>query len=276
MKVSMMTYTMARGVPKGEKFDVKALCDFTLQLKIEAVDWVTLYGYDAREIRKTMDDRGLKTCCHTFFAEFNLPTRSERAAGHDQFKRGIEAAVALGTNIVMLPLRGNQAWSREQSYRNNMDGLTEVIDFADKAGVTVSIENFPSWFGPFVTSADVNKAVKELPQVRVTFDNGNVTTGGEPAPDGFTNSAPYVVHAHFKDWKLCEPDAPGAMKGLDGKYRRAVLVGDGDVDQVGCVKAMKKYGYKGYVNFEYEGREFTPRDATIEGVRRMKEWFATA
>ncbi len=276
MKVSMMTYTMARGLPKGEKFDLRALCDFTVELKIEAVDWVTLYGYDPREIRKVMDDRGLKTCCHTFFAELNFPTRSERAAGHDQFKRGIEAAVALGTDKVMLPLRGRQEWPREQSYRNNMEGLREVIAFADQAGVTVTIENFPSWFGPFVVSADVNRAVRELPQLRITFDNGNVTTGGEPAADGFVNSAPWVVHAHFKDWSLCDPAAPGASKGLDGKYRRAVLVGDGDVDQIGCVKAMKKHGYKGYVNFEYEGREMTPREATIEGVRRMKEWFATA
>ena len=61
------------------------------------------------------------------------------------------------------------------------------------------------------------------------------------------------------------------MRGLDGRFRRPVLVGDGEVDQIGGLAALKEIGYGGYINFEYEGSEWTPRDATIEGVRRMRE-----
>jgi L-ribulose-5-phosphate 3-epimerase len=136
------------------------------------------------------------------------------------------------------------------------------------------VENFPDWRSPFILSADVNRAVAELPQLRVTYDNGNVTTGGESAYDGFKNSAAYIVHAHFKDFVQCAEGAPGAMRGLDGKFRRATLVGDGDVDQLGGLRAMKECNYTGHINFEYEGRELTPRDATVEGVRRLREWIA--
>ena len=288
MKISMMSYTIARQLPKGRKLDVKALCEFTRELKLDAVDWCGTYGHDPREIRKTMDDYGLKTVCYTYGCDLNFRSASERAPGRDVFKKGIETAVALGADKIMLPVAGKQDRTREESFRNWMMGLNEVIDFAGKAGVTVTIENFPSRSSPFIASADMNRAVKEIPKLRITFDNGNVTTAGETARDGFIASAKWVIHSHFKDWKVFPKacprprspsagamDTPGAMLGLDGKCRRAVLVGDGDVDQVPCLKAMKEYGYKGYINFEYEGNELTARDATIEGVRRMREWMAS-
>jgi sugar phosphate isomerase/epimerase len=273
MKISMMSYTMARGVPAGE-FDARQLCEFTLELGLEGVDWVSTYQYEPSEIRVLMDDHGLKTVAHTFFCDLNFPTSEERADGRDTFKRGIDAAVALGTDIVMLPVGGKEELSRDQSRDNYLSGLEEVIEFADDAGVTVTIENFPSRHSPFITSADMNSSVKRIPQLRVTYDNGNVATGGETGPEGFTNSAPYIVHAHFKDWKQCDPDSPGARLFLDGKYRRAELVGDGDVDQIGCLRAMHQYGYTGYINFEYEGSELSPHDATVEGVRRLQKWIS--
>jgi len=275
MKISMMTYTMARGLAKGENFDAIALCRFTRELGLDGIDWVTTYHYTPQEIRSVTDDHGLETIAHTFSCDLNFLTSGERAEGRDKFKQGIEAAVVLGTDIVMLPVGGKEQFTRDESRDNYLAGLEEVIGFADDAGVTVTVENFPHYLSPFITSADVNAAVARIPQLRVTYDNGNVTTGGESGPEGFINSAPYVVHAHFKDWKVCSPDDEGARVFLDGQYRRAVLVGDGDVDQIGCIKAMHDYGYKGYINFEYEGNELTPREATIEGVRRMREWIAS-
>ena len=275
MKISMMTYTMARGMKPGEKFDVAGLCRFARELGLEAVDWVSTYGYAPREIRKVTDEYGLRNICHTFFCDLNSPTSDGRAPGRDAFQLGIETALILGAPLVMLPVPGKKEFSREQSFQNVAAGLKEVIGFADRAGVTVTVENFPSPFSPFIVSADVNRAVAELPQLRITYDNGNVTTGGESAPDGFLRSAPYVVHAHFKDFRVCAETDRGAFRCLDGEFRRAVLVGDGDVDQIGALKAMKKLGYQGHINFEYEGAEYTPREATIEGVRRLREWMAS-
>jgi len=271
VKISMMTYTMARGRKKDEKFDVKGLCEFTRELGLDAVDWVTTYEYDPREIRQVTDDYGLKNICHTFSCDLNFPSPHERAPGRDRFKRGIDAALVLGADMVMLPVKGREGLSREQSRSNVIAGLKEVVGFAEDAGVTVTVEHFSSPTAPFIVSADVNGAVAEVPQLRVTYDNGNLTTGGETAADGFFNSARYIVHAHFKDFARCSESDPGARRYLDGNWYRAVLVGDGDVDQAGSVRAMKKCGYQGYINFEYEGSDYSPREATIEGVRRIRE-----
>lgn len=274
MNISMMTYTMARGLQKDEKFDVKALCEFTRQLNLNSIDWVTTYGYHPREIRRITDDYGLENICFTFQCALNFPTPAERIGGRDQFKRGVETAIILGADKIMLPVKGRQGLSRKESFRNVVSGLQEVIEFAEQLGVLATVEHFPSPISPFVTSADINRAVREVPGLRITYDNGNVTTGGETAAEGFRRSAEYIVHAHFKDFAICSEDAPGARPCLDGKYRRPVLVGDGDVDQMEALRAMKEWGYAGYINFEYEGSEYTPREATIEGVRRMREMMA--
>ncbi len=276
MKISMMTYTMARGFPAGERFDVRALCGFTRELGLDAVDWVTTYGHDPADVRRVTDDHGLANVCYTFPCDLNFPTAAERAAGHEAFLRGIETALVLGADKVMLPISGKEGVPREESFRNVMNGLHEVIGRADEAGVSVTVEHFSTPTAPFIVSADVNRAIAELPHLRVTLDSGNCFMGGESARDAFVRSADYIIHAHFKDWSVCAPDAPGARPGLDGRHYRAVLVGEGDVDNADAARAMLDHGYEGYVNFEYEGAELSPREATIEGVRRMREWMGLA
>jgi sugar phosphate isomerase/epimerase len=271
----MMTYTMARALKPGRPFDVKALCEFTRELGLDGVDWVTTYGQDPHEIRRITDDHGLRNICYTFFCDLNFPTPAERAAGRDAFMRGIETAIVLGADKVMLPVPGKTEFSRQESFEHVVAGLSEVVDFADEADVTATVEHFPSHLSPFVVSADVNRAVAMIPQLRVTYDNGNVTTGGEGTYEGFVNSASHIVHAHFKDFVVCPEGYPGARRCLDGKYRAPTLLGDGEVDQIGSLRAMKESGYAGHINFEYEGSEYSPRHATIEGVRRMREMIAS-
>ncbi|MBI5725740.1 MAG: sugar phosphate isomerase/epimerase [Planctomycetes bacterium] len=276
MKISMMTYTMALGLRSGEKFDAVELCKFTRELGLDGIDWVTTYHYTPDEIRRICDGHGLKTICHTFFADLNHPSPAGRAPGREAFNRGIEAAVILGTDKIMLPVAGRQDVPREQAFGNVMAGLEEVIGEADRAKITVTVEHFPSAFSPFVISNDVNRAISRLPQLRITYDNGNVTTGDEAPDVGFRRSAAFIVHAHFKDWQFCPPDDPLARKCLDGKTRSPALVGDGIVNQQACIKAMKQAGYKGYINFEYEGNLLSPREATVIGVKRMRDWIGQA
>jgi len=66
-------------VPQGEQFDVRALCEFTQELGLDAIDWVTTYGHEPAAIRKITDDFGLANICYTFFAISTSPApRSAR------------------------------------------------------------------------------------------------------------------------------------------------------------------------------------------------------
>ena len=123
----------------------------------------------------------------------------------------------------------------------------------------MTIENFPGVASPFVTSENVLEAIREVPGLKLTYDNGNAIQGEDPALS-FLRCADHVVHAHFKDWILTEPGR--GMEGLDGRHYAAALIGEGIVPHFSCLAAMKQTGYKGYINIEYENNKYPPDEAT--------------
>lgn len=267
MKVSMMSYTMARG-EWGKKPDIEKLCKFTSELGLEGIDWVTTYGFDPKEIRKVTDDYGLKNICYTFFTEINFLSGNDRQPGIDKIKEGMETALILGTDKIMLPIAGKDGFTREQSRRNVIEGLKEAVEIGKKYKVIVTVEHFSERRSPFIISSDVNEAIKEIPDLRITYDSGNILTGGEDPVAGFINSKESIVHAHFKDWVISSDNK--GLEGLDGRFYTGALVGEGIVDNKGVLREMKKSGYKGYINLEYEGSKYPPEEAMIKGIKYLQ------
>lgn len=265
MKIAMMSYTMARGA-WGQTSDVAELCRFTQQLGLDAIDWVTVYDHDPHEVRRITEDFGLSNACYTFITQLHSPDPATRSAALDRLAPELETAAALGTDKVMAVVGRLPGVSRDEARPHALDGLARAVELGSAAGITVTIENFPGADSPFCVSADVNAAVAAVPGLKVTFDNGNVVTGGEDPAEGFTNSAEHVVHAHFKDWRL----ADDGLVGLDGRCYRGALVGEGMVLPEPCLRAMKEASYKGYIDFEYEGDEYTPDEALRRGVPRLQ------
>jgi sugar phosphate isomerase/epimerase len=266
MKLSMMSYTVSR---QKEYFDLKKMLDVTAELKMDGIDFVTLHNTDPRTLRKMADDHGIPVVCHTFHAPMNFATAAERAAGVEAAKAGVEAAVILGAPAVMIPTGGKTGKPRGESRRDWIEGLKKVVPLAADAGVTLTIENFPGADSPFVTAADVLEAVDAVPGLKLTYDNGNAATGEEPA-QSFRDCARHVVHAHFKDWLRRDDEAEGWRKMLDGKYYQPALIGEGCLDHVACLSAMRDAGYDGYINIEYEGNAYDPYEATRRAVEYLR------
>ena len=65
------------------------------------------------------------------------------------------------------------------------------------------------------------------------------------------------------------------MRGYDGRYYRGALVGEGALEYKKILQAMHRSGYEGYVDFEYEGSDYTPEEAMEKGLRYLKEIFET-
>jgi sugar phosphate isomerase/epimerase len=266
MNYSMMSYTFSR---QPRYFDIKAMLEVARDLKMSGVDWVTLHDRPAKELRQMSQDYGLPVVCHTFFADMDFPAAAGRQAGVDAARRGIEAAVALGAPVVMIPTIPKPGEPRGQARCNWIAGLQEVVDFGKQAGVAVTVENFPGVWSPFVTSDDVLEAIQAVPGLRLTFDNGNAS-GGEPPGDSFARCARYVVHAHFKDWGEVLAGGENGMQMLDGLYYKPALIGEGCVDVRSCLVAMKKSGYQGHINIEYEGDRYSPAEAVRRAVSYLR------
>jgi len=265
----MMSYTLAR----AKDFDLNRMCELTNELKLEGVDMVTTYGRPPAEIRRLLDQHGLKAICHTLFTDLIFPDVAGRQAGVDVIKQGIEAAVILGTDKVMIPTPGKKDVPRDLARRYIIRGLQEAMVVARQAGVTLMLENFPGADSPFVISSDMLEAVREVPGLKITFDNGNVLMGGEDPAASCQRCAEHVVHAHFKDWVLAEPGK--GMEGLDGRRYASALIGEGLVDHKACLQAMKLAGYSGYINIEYEGDKYPPDEATRRAVAYLRNMMTT-
>ncbi|NLB56437.1 MAG: sugar phosphate isomerase/epimerase, partial [Lentisphaerae bacterium] len=175
-------------------------------------------------------------------------------------KTVVDTAVELGTQNIMLVTPGDCKVPRDISRRNYIKGLQEAAFVWRQAGITPTIENFPGADSPFVISSDVLEAIREVPGLKLTFDNGNVHLGGEDPAASFRRCAEHVAHAHFKDWALVDSDS--GREGLDGRYYSSALIGEGVVDHKSCLAAMKKAGYEGYINLEYESNKYSPDEAT--------------
>jgi sugar phosphate isomerase/epimerase len=119
----------------------------------------------------------------------------------------------------------------------------------------VSFENR----SPIIVTGQVQRALRQAPGLKVTFDNGNVLMGGEDPVRAIKAYGQEIAHAHFKDWLKMAPDSAAFMP---------AVIGTGVVDQKGCISALKQAGYRGYLNIEYDGRDLEPEVA----VRRSREY----
>ncbi len=262
MKLCMMTYTMAR-----QGFGVKDFIRTAVDCKMEGIDWITTYGENSEDLRNMSHDAGLEIACHTFRALKFLAGENNWL---DEIKQSIEDAVVLGAPVVMIPTRSNPNISRD-AFRNFwIEGLKQIAPLTDAAGLILTVENFPGKASAFVTADDYFKAKAEVPSLKLTYDNGNAA-GGENPIESFKRCANDVVHAHFKDWNVSDMPQKGYIEMLNGKYFKAALIGQGDVDTAGVWEAMKEYGYKGFINIEYEGDDIKADKAIQMAVEYLRK-----
>lgn len=259
---AMMTYTMARqGIT-----DMVEICKIARQCGLEAMDQVTLYDYSAQDIRRIADDHGIKIVSYTFFADLNFPETEARKAGRDQILKGLEIAATLGSPIIMLPIPGKPEYTREQSRTHWLAGLKEIMPRVQTSGIKLTVEHFPQDISPFILSDDMEIGIREVPGFYVTFDSGNMLTGGEDPAKAFRRHKDCILHAHFKDWTL---DSEGRC-GLDGRNYRPALIGEGIVPYENLLRVMKECHYTGYIDIEYENNDYPAAEAVKKAVDYLR------
>jgi len=256
----MMTYTMAL-----QGFGVEDFIKTAVDCKMDGIDWISTYGRDPKELKKMSHDAGLEIACHTFFARKFLAGEKDWL---DEIKRSIEDAVIMGAPVVMIPT-SHKDMDRDAFRDLWIEALKKIAPLTDDAGLILTVENFPGRKSAFVTAADYYKAKAEVPQLKLTFDDGNAAFGEDPV-ESFKKCAADVVHAHFKDWYIIDQPKEGYRDSLIGKYFKSALISQGDIDTAGVWKAMKNYGYKGFINIEYESSEIKADKATQIAVDYLR------
>jgi len=270
MKYSMMSYTMTR---QKEHFDLDEMLRLTAELDLAGIDFFGTCGLTAAELRARVDDAGIPVVCSIYSANLAATDKADLARALEVTKHDVAQAVVLGAPLMMVTTPGTEGVDRGECRKRWIGGLQAALPIVEDAGLTLTIENFPGADSPFVIADDVLEAVREVPGLKLTFDNGNAASGEDPG-ESFARCAEHVVHAHFKDWAIVDDPAPDRRLMLDGRYYKAALIGEGDIDQAGSLAAMKRAGYDGCINIEYEGNDYPPAEAVrraVEHLRNLEE-----
>jgi sugar phosphate isomerase/epimerase len=188
--------------------------------------------------KKEVAEHGLKISDLGASAQMHVAEPGERAKQLADARRFIDLASAL--EVPYVRVFGNELKGpREEVIARVADGLHQLGEYAGPKGVTVIIESH----GDFVTSPLLKQALTRAnsKSVALLWDAHHTFADGHEQPEQTVAAlGPWIRHTHLKD------SVP------EGKERKYVLTGKGDVPIERQVRALQKIGYKGYYCFEWE------------------------
>ena len=234
---------------------VRDMFELAQEIEIEGIDFCDIcnLSVSSREIKKMCDSYGIKAVCNTVLNDINAPGMTE-LKWLDNIKTAIEDAVMMQTGKVMIPTPGKPGVAKELTRQKWLEMLAKAVDIAAISGIEICIESYAAdaMWSPFISSDDLLLAVNNVPGLKLTFDNGNHFAVEKPV-EAFKKIHASVTHVHFKDWGISLPSEQNSYLLQEGKYYHMTLLGEGLVNHVSCIKCMKEYGYRGYINIEYFG-----------------------
>jgi sugar phosphate isomerase/epimerase len=194
--------------------------------------------------KREVADHGLKISDLGASAQMHVAEPAERAKQLADARRFIDLASSL--EVPYVRVFGNELkGSREEVIARVADGLHQLGEYAAPKGVTVIIESH----GDFVQSPLLKEVLTGANSkgVALLWDAHHTYVDGHEEPEHtLAELGAWIRHTHLKD------SVP------DGKGRKYVLTGKGDVPVERQVQALRKLqtngrmGYTGYYCFEWE------------------------
>lgn len=188
--------------------------------------------------KRQVADHGLKISDLGCSSEMHVSDPTERAKQLADGRRFIDLASTL--EVPYVRVFGNQIQGpREEVLARVVDGLRQLGEYAGPKGVTVIIESH----GQFVDSPTLKEVLTRADSkyVALLWDAHHTYVDGHEQPEHTVEElGQWIRHTHLKD------------SIQDGKDRKYVLPGTGDVPMERQIMALRKIGYQGYYCFEWE------------------------
>ena len=202
-------------------------------------------GGRIEESKRELRERGLVISDLGASAQLHEQDPVKRTAQLDEARRFIDLAEMLRAPYVRV--FGNnfvKGVPRDMMLAHIARGLRELGDYAASRHVIVLIESH----GDFTDSPTLLELMHQAasPAVAILWDAHHTFVSGKEQPeDTVRQLGRYIRHTHLKD---------SVPAGPDGKDRRYVLTGTGEVPVRRQIDALAHSGYRGFYNFEWEKR----------------------
>lgn len=194
----------------------------------------------------------------------------------EKTKRIVDLAVEFGTSVVTTHIGVIPGDKTEPRYAVMLKALTECGLYANSKGVTLAIETGPEKAKTLLAFLEDTEG-----GVGVNLDPANFTmVTGQDAVEAVYLLKDYIVHTHAKDGVMLDKNqnpvevyhafAVGGVEALNAcKGFKEVPLGEGKVDWVNYIKALKEIGYDGFLTIERECGDDPEKDIIL-AVNHLK------
>ena len=157
----------------------------------------------------------------------------------ESMRTSFQNAKELGGDMVLLvPAVVNPKVGYRDAYTRSVERVKRLADDAERAGITIGIENV--WNKFLLSPLEARQYIEDIDSARVRFwfDVGNVVLFGYPQ-DWIRTLGDLIARVDIKDF--------------DAKTKNFVPLQDGSVDWPEVMRAFDEIGYEGYFAAEVQG-----------------------
>ncbi len=248
---------MARIPVALQLFSIREECERDLpgalsavaKMGYEGVEFAGYYGRSAQELRRLLDDLGLKVA--------GTHTGQDTLRG-DQLARTIEFNQILGNRFLIVPWADPTTEAAWAAYAAE---LTQVQEKLRPLGMHTGYHNHDVEFTPLdggKTAWDI-LAANSSPDVVMQLDIGNAIHGGGDARRLLEQYADRALTIHLKEYSAT---------------KEAALVGEGDVNWLEVFRICEAAGKTEWYIIEQESYPYPPMESVaraLENVRGMRK-----
>lgn len=276
MKIGLSTYSLVDYI-YSKKMTVLDVMQWIKDNGGEHVEIVpfgfTLAGNPSlvEEIRKKSEDIGLEISMYSILANLIQDTEENYEKEVKRLMEAVDITNALGAKymrhdaVTFRNIPKEPVGEFERDLPKVVAAYQRIADYAAQYGITTTMENHGFYFNG---SERVKRVVFGVnrPNFKTTVDVGNFLCVDQDPLCGVKDDISYADVVHLKDFYIRKDNVSigNVPEGINlrywfpsvhGNYLRGAIVGNGDIDMVSIIKAIKQSGFDGYVSIEFEGME---------------------
>ncbi|GBC94923.1 Inosose dehydratase [bacterium HR16] len=215
----------------------------------EGVEFAGYYGYSAKDLRKLLDDNGLK-CCGTHIGINTLLG--------DELHRTIEFNQILGNKFLIVPGLPGEYTSSRKAWLDTAKLFNEIAAKVKPYKMRVGYHNHTSEFKPLDGELPwdtfFGNTVKD---VVMQFDTGNAMHAGAKAADFLRKYPGRAATVHLKEYSKSNPNA---------------VLGEGDINWKEIFELCETIGKTEWYIVEQETYAYPPLktiEMCLQNMKRM-------
>jgi sugar phosphate isomerase/epimerase len=252
VQIASLRMPLRQALPRIASMGAKAVeLDARGELKPRELSQTAL-----RQIRKWLDDYGLKVCAIGFRTQRGYDVEEDLQPRVEATKEAMRFARALQCHLVINQVgRIEPEHTDSANWNRLVQALTDLGRYGQHVGAWLAMETGSE------SGADMARMLESLPagSALVTLDPGNLIINGFSPLEAVHRLGAHIAHVHAKD----------AVRDLARGRGLEVPLGRGSADFPALLAALEEFGYRGYVTVERESAQ-NPVEEVALAVEYLK------